>query len=447
MIRLILWFALVLVIAATTAFIADFPGSVVMDFPTRRIETSFAALVLFAGFLVLLVGFLVWFIGWLRREMPVVGSNRVLHRQKRGFKLLNQSLVALSAGDHRVAKRLVEQAEVLLPPQPMVHLIAAEASHRAGEHEAAAKRYKALEQSEDGRLIGLRGLLSEARRTGKENEALVLARRAFDENRKSPWVLKTLFALEVSSGNWVEAEAALAKVLKEGLFDKQTADHHRGALAYAEGTEAQLRGDRDAARKHFKRALTVRTGFVPAIAGLVRLELSSGNKKQASKLIHDAWKTAPHPVLAKLFKEIDASESTADWLKRVRGLAAVRPDHPVSLLLLVDALMDARDYSAAKPVLERLLKDAPSRAAWQFRLALAHALEEDPDPVEAALEYAPEGASWYCDDCGTKAASWSPLCPSCDMFDTLEWRQGADIKAPKKTFNPASTITLLSVDS
>lgn len=444
MTRLLIWFAVVASLSAGAAYLADYPGYVVIDFPEHRVETSFAALVFMAAGLALLVGLTVWLAGVLRREFPIWGSNHVLNRQKRGLKLLNQSLVALSAGDHTTAKRLAERAEVLLPPQPMVHLIAAEAALRGGDHAAAAKRYEALEQSEDARLMGLRGLLSEARRTGRAHEALRIARTAFEENRKSPWVLNTLFALEVSAGNWHEAEAALAKVLKEGLVDKEAADRHRGALLHAEATEAQLKGDRDAARKAYKKAVSIRTGFVPARVGLASLELSSGNSRQATKIIKDAWKDAPHPALAKLYKELDATESKPDWLKRVRTLVESRPDHPSSLLLLVDALMDAGEYTTAKPVLERLIHESPSREAWQYRLALAHALKEDPDPIEAALEHAPDGAAWRCSGCGTKAVAWSPLCPECDMFDSLDWREGVDIKEPRKAFDPDSTISLLA---
>jgi HemY protein len=391
-----------------------------------------------------LAGIVVWLTGWVKRDMPIFGSNQVVKRQARGLKMLNQSLVALSAGDHKLASRLVEQAEVLLPPQPMVHLIAAEAAQRSGDHGEASKRFEALEQMDEGRLLGLRGLMSEARRSGRESEALRLARVAFEENRKSPWVLKTLFALEVAAGNWLAAEAALKKVVKEGLLDKETGARHEGALAYAEATEENLKGDKAAARKAFKRALSLRPGFVPATLALARLDLSEGNKKRAEKILTDAWAADPHPGLAKLFKELDIAEAKSDWLKRVRKLTEKRPDHPGSLLLLSDALMDAGEYEAAKPVLEKLVKEAPTREAWQFRLALAHVLGEDPDPIEAALAHAEDGALWQCGDCGHKPKAWSPLCSHCESFDTIQWRQKAELVESHQHFDADNTIALIS---
>jgi len=444
LIRLVIWFLVVLGLAAAAAWLADHPGAVTVRFQAFEIDTSFAALTLVFVLIAAGASAAVWLIGWLRRDMPVFGSNQVIKRQRRGFKMLNQSLVALSAGDPKLARTLVERAEVLLPPQPMVHLIAAEAASRSGDFVAASKRYSELEDTEDGRLLGLRGLLVEARRTGHENEALRIARLAFEENHKSPWVLKTLFALEVSAGNWREAETALDKVAKENLLEKPQVAQHRGAIAYAEATELKLKGDKILARKALKKAIGHRPAFTPATVALARLELGDDNARRAAKIISDAWAKEPHPTLAAAFKELDVQESASDWLKRVRALVKPSPEHPEAKLLLVDAMMDAGHYEAVKPVLEALLKEAPSRAAWQYRLALAHVLKEDPDPIETALKHASDGAHWQCGECGHRPKGWSPLCSSCSSFDSLEWSAKTVVIKPNQAFEVDSTIALLA---
>ncbi len=444
MIRLASWFLGILVVAALAAWLADHPGAVTIRFQAFEIDTSFAAMTLGVAVISLGAGALVWLTGWVKRDMPIFGSNQVIKRQSRGFKLLNQSLVALSSGDHKRARTLVEQAEVLLPPQPMVHLIAAEAATRAGDYTAASKRYAELEDTDDARLLGLRGLLVEARRTGHDNEALRLARVAFQENRKSPWVLKTLFALEVAAGNWREAETALKKVAGEQLVEKEQVARHYGAILYAEATELKLTGERDLARKALKSAIAKRPGFMPAIVSLSRLELAEGNIRQASKTITEAWVKAPHPTLAAAYKEIDTAESSVAWLKRVRTLIKSNTEHPESRLVLVDAMMDAGEYDAVRPVLDTLLKDAPSRAAWQYKLALVHVLGEDPDPIETALKHAVDGAHWHCTDCGHVPKGWSPLCPSCGTFDSLDWSASNTVLSPARSFEADSTISLLA---
>ncbi len=224
-------------------------------------------------------------------------------------------------------------------------------------------------------------------------------------------------------------------------------NRHRGALLFAEATEARLGGDDAQAIKLYKKMLTLRPDFAPATAALAKIESAAGNTKRASKLIEAAWAAAPHPSLARVFKELDAAESATDWLKRVRALTTAKPDHPQSLLMLVDALMDAREYDTAKPVLDRLIKAAPTRAAWQYRLALAHALGEDPDPIEAALANAGDGARWHCDSCGHTPHAWSPLCPACGSFDSIDWHQEADTGSQRRVFDTGQTISLLDARS
>ena len=446
MIRLFLVFSAILMLAAGAAWLADHPGSVHVHLGSQEIYTSIAALALLAAILMTLTGGLVWLIGWARRELPVVGKNRVIKRQSRGLQLLNKSLVALSAGDHRLSRRLVEEAEVLLPAMPMVHLIGAEAATRSGDHAAAQKRYKALEGTEDGRLIGLRGLLQEAKRSGAASEALRLARVAFQENRKSPWVIRTLFALEVAAANWEQAEDALKIALREKLIDADTGKSHKAAIHYAEAMELQLAGKKTEARKKLQQAAKEKAGFIAAIVALARLDLTDGKPKAADKAIKAAWKEVPHPALISVYKEIDASESRDDWLKRVRALVDMNPDHPESRLLLVDGMMDARHYDAVKPVLEDLLHQTPSRRALQYRLALAHGIGEDADPFEAALETASDPAFWQCRDCGHRPRSWSVLCENCGAFDMVVWQETASAAA-QPSFDGDKTITLLLDES
>ena len=84
--------------------------------------------------------------------------------------MLNRAMVALAAVDQRQARRLTRQAQLLLPPQPLTHVMAAEAAKLAGDGEAVAEHYKALSQDEAAGFLGVRGLLIEARNAGRETE-------------------------------------------------------------------------------------------------------------------------------------------------------------------------------------------------------------------------------------------------------------------------------------
>ncbi len=424
MTRLFFVFALLLAGAAAAAWFADNPGAATIRFAGLEVYTSFAALALAAGAVSALVGVSVWGAGVLRRQLPLVGTERAIKRQRRGLTLLNKALVALSSGDHRLAAKLAGDAELLLPPQPMLHLIAAEAAMRRGDHATARERFTALEASDDGRLIGLRGLISEARRVGQADRALHLARRAFADHKSSPWVLKTLFALEVEAGHWTEAGDALDKVARHKLMDDGQITRHRAALAYSEAAALELSGDRAGALKAFQKAAKLRPDFAPPIAAQARLARRDGKLSRAEKLLLKAWAAAPHPVLAKAYKDLDAAESGADWRKRADRLAGQNPGHVESLLVLADAHLDARDAASAEPLVDRLMQAAPDRRVWALKLRLATLLGQSTDAAEEALDAAKPPPGWVCEDCGHEASLWSPLCSNCQAFDTLEWGGG-----------------------
>lgn len=445
MIRLLIGFGFLFLIAAFAAVLADHPGRVVFSGDGYEVETSVAVMVGFFAATMILSATTMWLVGWIKRDAPFIGEKASIRRQGRGLVKLNKALVAMAAGDHRTAKALVGEAEVLLPAQPMVHLLAAEAALRSGDTDGARSRYKALEAMEDGRFLGLRGLLLSARRSGREAEALRLARAAFEHSPKSPWVLSTLFSLEVAAGHWAEAEIALDKVQKSGLVDKAQAAQHRGALAFARAAEAVARGDSDAARSFYKSSLKHRPGFAPAIAALARIEHAAGKTRAGLKLIETAWRSDPHRALARAFKALDVTESREDYLKRARKLAALNPDHPRSLMLIGEAALQASVLDSASEAANALAEHADTRERVALRLDIARALGGDVVGLERALATAPDEGHWACSECGHRPDIWSALCSDCGAFDSYMWAGGVDqgVRA-QQTSNDA--ILLLAQD-
>jgi len=421
MTRLFLSFAVFLALAVLGSWLADHQGAVEIAFGDRVLYTRFGVLVGALAALLVAVAASVWGLSLLRRHLPVIGTERAIKRQRRGLDLLNRALVSLSAGDHRMADTLVKDAELLLPPQPMVHLIAAEAALRRGDRQAARSRFQQLEASEDGKLIGLRGLIGDARTGGQAAEALALARRAFETHSKSPWVLKTLFALEVEAGHWGEARTALDRVARQKLLPEDQIQRHRSALFYSEAAALELAGDLTGAASAFAQAEKARPDFAPPVAALARLDRWAGKTARAEKRLMAAWAKAPHPALARAYKDLDVAESGAAWLKRADRLAGRNPGHVESHLVLADAHLDARSAAGAEPLVDALMNEAPDRRAWMLKLRLLTLQGLSTDGAEAALETAKAPPGWVCEDCGSPASLWGPLCSHCGGFDTLVW--------------------------
>ncbi len=446
MIRITLYLALLLFAIAGLAWMADHPGAVTIQFEGLQLYTSFAALTMAIALMILFASLLVYLWIWLRTDAPLLGRNRIYKRQRQGFEYLNQSMLALAAGDTSRARRLITNAETLLPPQPMVQLIAAEAATRDGDHTAAAEHYRALEKDDKARFLGLRGLIGEARRTGRSAEALRLAREALGENKKSLWALETIFRLEIAACDWLAAALTLNSAQKLGLFDEKTTRSHRAALLYAQSIEEQMAGNEEAAKKSLTLALKDRPGFVAASDRLARIESVVGKMARAEKILAAAYGHNPHSEILASLLRLNPTISDIAWRDKLAKFIGIQKDHSVSLLALAEAELACDHVKVTRRLLEALLQAAPTRSAWRLMAHLQDAEGGDSQNARDKSNSAPVDASWECDSCGQNLVSWHVICPSCDGFDCISWGDHTlnHVRASRASVESYIPITLLN---
>ena len=441
--RLLLYFVLILALALGGSWLADHAGTAVIQFENFEIHTSFAALALLLVLVTGFFGLIVWLTGLLRRELPLVGSNRAVKTQGRGLALLNQAIVALAADDPKGATRLVGRAELLLPPQPMLHLVGAEAAMRIGDHAAATKRFKALEGMEDGKLLGQRGLAQQARSQGRTAEAKRMATAALEHDGGNRWALDLLFSLQVQNGEFDGARQTLMKAAKRKLYDSDETRQHRGALYYSEALMLDLKGDRAGAMTAVKAAIKDRPELVPAHLLQVRLFSAAGLARKAASTLEKAFNRAPHPDLITAFLALEPNDSATARLNRLRKFTASHALQADTLFALADAEMKAGHTGAARDILAGLVDQSPTRAAWQLYANVLEALDMDANSARSSAAAATEDQRWFCRHCGSHSDRWTAICQTCDSFDTLAWGQQADISAPGRNTASEPQITLL----
>ena len=424
--RLILYLVLALIVAAGLAWWVDNPGAVTITWFSWQVDTSFAALVfILAGLLALGLLIQAAYL-WAKREMPVVGENRHLQRQKQGLSALNQAIVALAAGDGKEARKLALKAQKLLPPQPMMQVVAAQAAKLSGDREGAKKEFKALLKSSEGAFLGARGLLVNAVAEGKTREARRLAEKAFELNPKSAWAIKTLFDLQVKATDWREARATLEVGKKAKAFTRVEAQDLLATLYYCQAKEAELGNDRKEARRLLRLSLRARKDLLPAVLMASRLDREAGNKRNAANVLINAWAVTPHPDLADAYSLLDPMETPTAAYVRFKRLCRNNPYVADSLLLLAEKAIEAEKLEEAEKHLTQALKLTSRAEAFSLRARL----EEEKGGTEKqtkkwrirAEKGAPEPL-WKCTNCGAETENWSLHCRACRMFNTLEWQR------------------------
>ncbi|HTV46209.1 MAG TPA: heme biosynthesis HemY N-terminal domain-containing protein [Stellaceae bacterium] len=444
--------AIVLVIAATVFFAAD-PGEVEITWEGWQIGTSVGVLVA----AVIVAGVVVASVWWLLAVL--LGGPRALLRRQRerrrraGYQALTRGMVAVAAGDPQEARRYARRAEALLAEPPLTLLLSAQSAQLGGDETAAKRFFTLMLDRPETEFLGLRGLFNQALRDGDCDTARRLAERAAALRPDTGWAVASLLDLEARGGRWPAARDALAKAMKAGIIPPATARHHRAVIDHELSRAAAAAGDTDQAILLAARAQETAPDLAAPAAHYARLLHRAGRPARAAKAVERAWRTAPQPELAQVYRLLWDREDPLAQLVRCERLAAQNPRAYESHLALAEAAFSAKLWGETRRHLQRALQvgvatsggaiaDPPAvtappvpdhdaefaGATTRLCLMMAQLEEAEHQDLASASEWIDRAAAaipdprYICASCGSDVLEWSALCPRCGAFDALAWR-------------------------
>ena len=423
MTRALQWFVGLALVASISAWLADRPGDVVVDWQGWRIETSVAAgAIAFAALLVTgALAYRGWL--WLRRGPRAIGQARRNRRRRRGEAALFGGMTALAAGEGDEALKLGRRAAALLDESPLPLALSAQAAQQAGDTSEAARLYERMLDAPDTEFLGARGLLMLALRSGDTQTALRHARRAHALRPASPWVQNLLFDLHSAAGLWREALAALEDASRRKVFDKPTDRRRKALTLFAQARDADAAGETETAAALARDAHALSPEFVPAAALAARHYQADGETGKAARVIEASWRKSPHPELAALYLALHPEDDPARRVRRMARLDRLHAGHREGRAALAGALITARRWREARGHLDKALAEREERRL--FRL-MARVEEGEHGSAATGMwlqraSSAPPDDAWVCRGCGGAAADWSPHCERCGRFDFLVW--------------------------
>ena len=261
---------------------------------------------------------------------------------------------------------------------------------------------------------------------GDSETALKLAEKAFALKPRNAEVQDALLALQSRKGDWKGARNVLGAKARQGLLPK---DVHRRRDAVMALQEARVLIDKDASIETREAAIAANKAspdLIPAAAMAARAYIADGRPKYATRVLIKAWDAQPHPDLATAFAEIDPGETPQDRLKRFAPLLKHRPDHPETRMLNAELHIAAEDFPGARRALGDLTATDPTARALTIMAAIERGEGKDDAVVRGWLTRAltaSRGPQWVCDNCHQVTPEWAPVCPHCNGFDTLSWRE------------------------
>jgi HemY protein len=418
MVRVIAFLVSLALIAFGFAWVADRPGAVAVTWLGYRIETSMTVAVL-ALLVLAIVLILLWSILRGIWRSPQQVSLFFRHRRAmKGYLAVSRGLIAIGAGDLKLARKSADEAARLSAGDPLALLLAAQSAQMGGDRAGAERAFREMSLREDTKLLGLRGLYVEAQRRDDALAARRVAEQAAKVAPSLPWAGQAVLDYRCAAADWTGALDALER-MRHGL-DKADYRRKRAVLLTARA-QALAEIDRDAARRLILEAVKLAPDLVPAAAMAGRRLAEAGEQRKAARILEAAWKINPHPDLAEAYANLRFGDSARDRLARMQKLADKVPGQLEGALAVARAALDAREFATAREALAPYLS-TPTRRVATLMAEIEEAEHGDTGRVREWLARAMRATGdpvWTAD--GVVSDRWLPVTPN-GRLDGFQWR-------------------------
>ncbi|OXT02365.1 hypothetical protein B7H23_05545 [Notoacmeibacter marinus] len=424
MIKLILFFLLVLGLAGLFAYVADVPGGVMVTLFDTEMEVS----LLFA--VVAIVGLIAatmiawWFVKGIIRSPERLTRHFRSRKRDRGYQALSTGMIAIGAGDSGLARKMNARALQNLDPstEPLLHLLDAQTSLLEGDHGKARRKFEAMLEDPETRPLGLHGLYLEAQKLGETRAARHFAELAAKDAPQLNWASRAAMEARTANADWDDALTLLDRQLATKQIAKDVYKRQRAVLMTAKSMEI-VDTDPARARSLAAEAVSMQPDFVPAVLAQAKAAIRKGDTRGAGKVLEAAWKREPHPQVGELYLYLRPGDPVQDRLIRARKLEQWKPQNSVAALVLARALYEAGEYDEARQKIEPIIRTEPREGAFLLLADIEDEQTGDEGRVRHWLSQAlkaPRDPAWTAD--GYVSENWAPISPVSGRLDAFEWK-------------------------
>lgn len=418
MIRVVLFLTSVALIAFGFAWLADRPGQVAVTWLGYRLDTS----VMVAGLgLLLLIMLLLLLLSLLRGLLRSPQQISLFFRHRRamkGYLAISRGLIAIGAGNLKLARRSADDAARLSPGDPLALLLTAQSAQMAGDRAAAEHAFRAMSTREDTKVLGLRGLYVEAQRRDDAAAARRAAEAAAEAAPELAWAGQAVLDYRCATADWSGALDALDRM--RPALDRADYRRKRAVLLTARA-QALDDIDRDQARAAVLEAVKLAPDLTPAAAMAGRRLAEAGEQRKARKILEAAWAANPHPDIAEVYANLRFGDSARDRLARMQKLAGMLPGQLEGALAVARAALDAHEFAAARAALAPYVS-APTRRVATLMAEIEEAEHGDEGRVREWMARAMRASgdpAWTAE--GVVSERWLPVTPG-GKLDGFQWR-------------------------
>lgn len=433
MISLLVRFVLLILVATLFAWMADQPGDLKLRWLGYEIETSLmAAIIMLAG--LTLVIWISWsLLMWLLDRPGAFGGWFKSRRQRKGKQALSSGLIAVASGDSEAAQAHARTAAAIIGDDPMVKLLDAQASQMRGDNVRVRQLFEEMSEQPETRLLGLRGLHTDAVRQSDMARARALAEEAVRINPKVSWAGKAVLSYQSTSEDWAAISRTIDMQKSASLIDRKAANLKHAVVLTAQATEAESKNAEDGYDLAL-RAHKLDPSLVPAAVIAARHATADGSLRKAAKIIEKTWNLTPHPDLADAYGHVRSGDSALDRLKRIKSLVA-KTGGIEGAVALATAAIDALEWKTAREALSAFAHDRPQARICGLMAEIEEGEFGDKGRARewlARAVRAPRDPAWTAD--GHISRIWLPVSPVSGELGGFKWKvpvQGIAYEEPE----------------
>ncbi len=367
---------------------------------------------------------------------------------KKGHEAMTKSLVALAAGDNKHAAYHAHRANKLLGEKyncGVPSFLEAQAARFMGQHERAVMKFNNLLENRESAFLGIRGLMQTEIESQNYEQALNMAYSADRMHPNQPWIVKSIYDLEIRTDNWEKLIKTLLRIEKLKVLDKEKIKDDRKAILIILADKALGKDDVKTAKKYLKKAVSIDEGFIPACTRLVHLALEADQKRKARLLIERAWKVSPHPELVKFWDLLSPTNTdkkpTAriDWYEK---LISINSDSVYGYLSAVQVALSDAAWSKARDLLLEAEKIETNSQIYMYWAELEKKSTQNDDAVMSWMKKAQSakaGKSWVCGTTNHVYDTWYAIAEPYGLFNTIKWAYPNDIKSQVNSIEDKKT--------
>ena len=134
-----------------------------------------SGLVIILWLVMKLVGLMVAILRFLNGDETALSRYFDRNRERKGYLALSEGVMALAAGEGRLAYSKAQRAEKFLSQPELTTLLVAQTAEAAGDTRRATAAYKTLLANPKSRFVGIRGLMQQQLAEGDTATALKLS--------------------------------------------------------------------------------------------------------------------------------------------------------------------------------------------------------------------------------------------------------------------------------